>query len=170
VTLRLLWVEYREQCRDGYAYSQFPGLAVRAGYQRLRVASHLRSRTPGRFSTLPEHMPEAHRRHLEWTPERLINWAEKVGPQTGRFIQGALVARVHPQQAFRTCLGVMSLSRSYGDQRVEGASARALGCGITSYKGLKNILDAKLDQAPAEEAPTLPLPAHANIRGQAYYR
>jgi len=143
---------------------------VEVYYQRLRVASHLRSRTPGRFSTLPEHMPEAHRRHLEWTPERLINWAEKVGPQAGRFIQGALAARVHPQQAFRTCLGVLSLSKSYGDQRVEGACARALDCGIASYKGLKNILDAKLDQAPAQETPTLPLPAHANIRGQAYYR
>ena len=143
---------------------------VEVYYQCLRVASHLRSRTPGRFSTLPEHMPEAHRRYLEWTPERLINWAEKVGPQTGRFIQGALAARVHPQQAFRTCLGVLSLSKSYGDQRVEGACARALDCGIASYKGLKNILDAKLDQAPTEEAPTLPLPGHANIRGQAYYR
>ena len=85
-------------------------------------------------------------------------------------MQVLLGSRPHPQQAYRSCLGLLRLGDRYGGERLEAACRRALPAGIHSYKGVKNILDAKLDQAELEELPTLIPDTHANIRGQAYYR
>ena len=80
-----------------------------------------------------------------------------------------LASRQHPQQAYRSCLGLLRLASRYGAERLEAACRRALPAGIHSYKGIKNILDAKLDQVdPEEPAPVAPT-VHENIRGHTYY-
>jgi hypothetical protein len=89
--------------------------------------------------------------------------------RTAQLVQALLDARQHPQQAYRSCLGLLGLGSRYGEQRLEAACRRALTADIHSYKGVKNILDAKLDQAEPEEAPTLVPKTHENIRGQTYY-
>lgn len=139
-------------------------------FKRHRVASHPRSKARGHHTTLSEHMPPAHQKYLEWSPDRFIRWAETIGSHTAQLVQAQLASRKHPQQAYRSCLGILHLAKRYGEERLEAACRRALPAGIHSYKGVKNILDAKLDQAEPEEPATVVPTAHENIRGQDYYR
>jgi transposase len=139
-------------------------------HKHRRVASHLRWHAQGRHSTRAEHMPANHRYYAEWSPARFLHWAEEIGPQTHNVIEAALNARRHPQQAYRTCLGILSLAKGYSKDRLEAASGRALASGICSYRGIKNILNAGLDQVPLEEPASKRLDAHANIRGSSYYQ
>jgi transposase len=142
---------------------------VEVFFNNRRVASHRRTDTPGQHTTLSEHMPPAHQHYQEWSPERFTRWAQTIGPHTTQLVQALLASRQHPQQAYRSCLGLLSLATRYGAERLEAACRRALPAGIHSYKGVKNILDAKLDQvAPEEPTPVAPT-AHENIRGHTYY-
>ena len=138
-------------------------------YQRQRRASHRRSRDSGRYSTEKEHMPPAHQKVSDWSPERFLRWAEEIGPYTTQLIADVLDARRHPQQAYRSCLGILGLGKRYTNARLEAACRRALPAGIRSYKGIRNILENKLDQIEVDQPPAAPLPAHANIRGETYY-
>ena len=134
-----------------------------------RVASHQR-RYDRRVSTVADHMPSAHRAHAEWTPSRLIRWAERTGPETGKLVSRILESRPHPEQGYRTCLGIMRLGRRYGNTRLEAASARALALGSCRYRTLQNMLAAGQDRLPLEpQAETTSTPTHANIRGADYY-
>jgi transposase len=139
-------------------------------FNNRRVASHRRTNLPGRHTTIPEHMPPAHQEYLEWSPERLVRWAQTIGPHTAQVVEVLLDSRKHPQQAYRSCLGLLRLGSRYGEDRLEAACCRALPSGIHSYKGVKNILDAKLDQVEPEEPAAVVPQAHENIRGQTYYR
>ena len=138
-------------------------------YRRQRQASHCRVHSPGRYSTQREHMPPAHQVVDGWSPERFLYWAQEIGPQTTQLIGIVLDGRRHPQQAYRTCLGILGLGKRYTNARLEAACCRALAAGIRSYKGIHNILKHKLDQLEPDPAPTTPLPTHANIRGENYY-
>lgn len=143
---------------------------VECFHRGKRVASHLRSRVKGRHTTLPEHMPEAHRRYGDWSPQRLIRWAEKVGPATAKLITHILSSRRHPQQGYRSCLGVLRLSKAYGDERLERACSRALLLNAYSVKSVESILKCALEDKPLPEQQELPLPTdHDNIRGPSYY-
>jgi len=138
-------------------------------YKNRRVASHPRASAPGRHSTISAHMPPAHQKYLEWTPERIVHWAETIGPQTAQLVQALIESRTHPQQAYRSCLGLLRLAKRYGEERLEAACRRALPAGIHSYQGVKNILAAKLDLVEPEEPSTMIPATHENIRGQSYY-
>jgi transposase len=136
-----------------------------------RVASHRRSALKGRHTTIEEHMPQAHRQYASWTPERLVRWAEKSGPATAELISTILASRKHPQQGFRSCLGIMRLGKSYTGQRLEAACQRALTLGSVSFKSVQSILKSGLDQQPLPETAkqeSLPID-HPNIRGGKYY-
>ena len=134
-----------------------------------RVASHQR-RYDHQPSTVAEHMPSAHRAHAEWTPSRLIRWAEKAGPATARLVTHILESRPHPEQGYRACLGIMQLGRRYGNRRLEAASERALALDSPSFHTVRNILASGQDRLPFEPpAETNPTPVHTNIRGGAYY-
>jgi transposase len=168
---------------DGHLYS-VPYALVRATvrvrltttmvevlHQGTRVAAHVRSVVKGRFTTEPAHRPKSHQAHLEWTPSRLIRWGSETGPATGQVIEHILKNKPHPEQGYRACLGLMSLRRRYESARLEAACARACTTGAISYRSVKSILTAGLDQLPLEE-PTPPLrlpPTHAHVRGPTYY-
>jgi len=135
-----------------------------------RVASHLRSAAVGRHTTEPAHMPESHRRHLEWTPGRLVAWGERTGPATGALVTGILAGRPHPEQGFRSCLGIFRLGRRHGPERLEAACARALAVGALSYRSVDSILKTGLDRAPLPEpSPVRVTRSHPNVRGPGYY-
>jgi len=140
-------------------------------HKGTRVASHQRSPLKGRHTTIAAHMPTAHRQYAEWTPQRLIRWALTTGEATARVVETILASRRHPQQGFRSCLGIMRLGKSYGTPRLEAACRRALAIGACSYKSLESILKNGLDRSPLPEPPPAPSTApHANIRGPEYYR
>lgn len=119
---------------------------------------------------MAEHIPPSHRQYQQWTPERFLRWATKIGPQTALLEEKILAALVNPQQAYRTLLGILRLGKSYGDQWLENACARALAIGAVSFRSVDSILKNGLDYtAPDEEAdPATPV-AHSNIRGPLYY-
>lgn len=151
--------------------ARFTATTVEVFYKSRRVTSHSRLRGRGRASTLTEHMPRSHRAHAEWTPSRLIRWAEKTGPAAGRVVAEILRSRPHPEQGFRSCLGILRLEKTYGRERLEAACARAEQLGSLSYRTVKNILRAGVDRLPveAETARPGPAPIHPNIRGATYY-
>ena len=135
-----------------------------------RVASHARSARRGSFTTVPAHMPEAHRRHAEWTPGRIVAWAERTGPATAGLVAAIMAGRPHPEQGFRSCLGIMRLGRRYGEERLEAAAARALAIRGLSYRSVESILKAGLDGLPLPGAePGTTIRRHANVRGGRYY-
>ena len=145
---------------------------IEAFHRGQRVAAHPRDDTRGRHTTNPAHMPKAHQHHLEWTPSRLIRWAETIGPQTAALVAAILADRPHPEQGYRSCLGLLRLSRRDGTTRLEAACARALAAGARSYRHVDSILKHGLDHLPPLEPPlqlTL-VPVHEHLRGRDYYQ
>ena len=135
-----------------------------------RVASHRRSYRKGGHTTVPDHMPRGHRAQAEWTPKRLVNWARQNGPATAELVQAILATRVHPQQGFRSCLGIMRLGKRYGNARLEAACRRALALGAHGYKSVASILNNGLDRKPLPPTtPQTPLIEHRNLRGPDYF-
>lgn len=143
---------------------------VEVFFSGRRVASHLRSFAPGRHTTDPAHMPESHRRHAEWTPSRIIAWAEKTGPSTAALATEIMATRTHPEQGYRSCLGIIRLGGRYGAERLEAACARALAARALSYRSVESILSHGLDRQPLGERPAKAHPPHGNLRGPEYYR
>ena len=135
-----------------------------------RIASHLRSRLRGSHTTIVEHMPKAHRAHLEWTPGRFLTWAAEVGPSTRDLVRHLLFRKPHPEQGYRSCLGLLSLSRRYGAERLEKAAERALLLGSPTRRSVDSILKQGVDRLPVVEEEVLrELPRHENVRGPDYY-
>jgi transposase len=134
-----------------------------------RVASHVRI-FDRRFSTQHEHMPKAHQEYVAWTPERIIDWAGKTGPNTAQLVEEILESRLHPQQGFRSCLGILRLGPTFGGQRLEAACARALDAGTCSFKSVNSILKTGLDRQPVVDGYERSAPIdHENIRGPQDY-
>ncbi len=142
---------------------------VEAFFRGRRVASHIRACGRGRFVTDEAHMPEAHRRQRDRTPSWLIAQAEAIGPETGKLVRAILRERPHPEQGYRSCLGVIRLGRRYPHERIEAAAKRANRSQVRSYRRLKSILDHGLDRVPLEPRPEAPLAAHPNVRGPHYF-
>jgi transposase len=141
-------------------------------HRGTRVASHPRSSERGRHTTDPAHMPKAHLKHLEWTPSRLIRWGERIGRATGQLVEAILADRPHPEQGYRSCLGILRLERRYGRERLEAACARALLVHARSYRHVESILKNGLDRVVplVEPAPATATLVHENIRGPKYYQ
>jgi transposase len=138
--------------------------------QGRRVASHTRSSAAYRHTTVSAHMPKSHQAHLEWTPSRLIHWAEGIGPATAELVRTILERKPHPEMGYRACLGILSLEKIYGKQRLEAASQRAVQLQAFSYQSLKSILKRSLDrQLMLDPEAVAPGPRHENLRGPLYY-
>jgi len=135
-----------------------------------RVASHLRSHRKYGHTTVAEHMPKSHQRYLEWTPSRIINWAAKTGPCTQQVVTEIMQRKPHPEQGFRSCLGVMRLGKRYSPERLEKACERAVAIGAFAFKNIDSILKNGLDNQPLKPSKNHRQAAvHPNIRGPHYY-
>jgi transposase len=133
-----------------------------------RIFTHVRSLARRGFTTEPSHRPKGHGEYAEWTPERIVKWALAIGPSVSELVCRIMDGKVHPEQAFRSCLGIISLEKTYGKERVEAGSARALRFGAHSRRSLQTILQKGLDQEPGNEPETARV-LHANLRGGNYY-
>ena len=144
---------------------------VEAYFKGNRVALHQRSFKKGSHSTENSHRPKAHQRYLDWTPSRLINWGRSVGPATAHVVEHVIKSKPHPEQGYRSCLGILRMSKAYGEERLEKAAERAVALRTMNYKSIKSILKSGLDKQPLTPEPKqaeLPLD-HENIRGADYY-
>jgi transposase len=135
-----------------------------------RVACHARSSHRGGYTTLDEHMPAGHRAHKQWTPERLIHWGSGVGVNTGLFVTQLMRRFRHPEHGYRSCLGLLGLTKRYGPQRVEAACTLALELGAVRYRHVRDILANGRDLVPRPAPePEWVAPEHDNLRGADYY-
>jgi transposase len=142
---------------------------VEVFYRGQRVAVHQRRYMGRKHGTDPDHMPSSHRFLAEWTPDRFRRWAGKIGPNTEALISAVLASRRHPEQGFRTCLGILRSYRGLDTARVEAVSARALELGVLNSKGVAALLARKPDDATTKNDPPATLFDHANLRGPGYY-
>jgi transposase len=134
-----------------------------------RIAAHGRSYVPHAYSTCQEHMPEAHQKHLQWNPERLLKWASSIGPCVVLLLKEIMVHRDHPEQGYRACLGVMRLGKSYSKERMEAAALRAIQYKAFSFRSVKSILFQGLDGQSSPSSPRKLPKGHDNLRGPGYY-
>ena len=149
---------------------RYTATTVEILYQGKRVASHARSSRPGKHTTVAEHRPKAHQKYLEWTPSRIVEWAATMGSFTAQLAEKILAERPHPEQGYRSCMGLIGLGRRYGKERLEAAAQRAIHLQAHSYPSVKSILERGLDrQSVIESAALAPPVEHANIRGAGYY-
>lgn len=138
-----------------------------------RVAIHQRSYKPG-HTTIHEHMPSKHQEYAQWTPERMHAWAKTIGPNTAELIRTLTEMHKIPEQSFRSCFGILRMSKTYGPERLENAAIRALHIGAIRYKNIESILKSGLDQQPlplpgSEPTAAVPTRFHDNIRGSKYF-
>jgi len=143
--------------------------AVEVFHRGQRVAAHRRSFERGRHTTLTEHMPKAHQAHAGWRPSRFVDWATTIGPQTAALVTAILADRPHPEQGYRSCLGILRLAKRYDPARLEAACGRALAAGARSYRHVAAILQRGLDRLTPGTPPAAPPVVHENIRGREYY-
>jgi transposase len=134
-----------------------------------RIAAHLRSGGNHRHTTVVDHMPSSHRRYADWTVERIRQEAAAIGPATAALCELILERRPHPEQGFRSCLGIVRLVRPFGADRLEAAATRAIEIGTLTYGSVRSILDNKLDRQPARRPADSVSVLHPNIRGPRYY-
>ena len=150
-------------------WARITARTVEVFHRGKRVATHVRSLSNRRHTTVREHMPSSHRRHADWTPERIRRRANEIGPRTSALIEVIQREKAHPEQGFRACIGILRHARTFGAERLEAACDRALEIGARSYTSVTSILKTNLDRkrpAPAADGPAI---AHDNIRGPRYF-
>jgi transposase len=149
---------------------RFTVRTVEVFHKGERIAAHQRMSGNHKHTTIAEHMPSSHRRYAGWTIARIREDAARIGPSTAALCEVIFEERSHPEQGFRTCLGIVRLARSYGAERLEAAATYAGEIGARTYGSLKSILANNLDRRPATRPAKTKEPIlHANIRGPRYY-
>jgi transposase len=148
----------------------FTSQQVEVFYKYNRIAVHPRNMARYNYTTIPEHMASTHKFMTDWTPQRFINWAESIGDPVKRLLIMILEKRQHPEQAYKSCMGILSLEKKVGRQRLINACKRALEYNIYNYKIVQNILEKNLDKVNGEQESGDNLPKHQNIRGNKYYQ
>jgi transposase len=138
-------------------------------HNNRRVASHIRNYKQNGATTNSDHMPESHKKYLEWKPSRVISWASTIGINTAELVEKIMANRPHPEMGYRSCLGLIRLSKDYPAARLEAASLRALKINALSYKSVKSILEKGLDLLPIPEELIYTPKTHENIRGKDYF-
>ncbi len=140
----------------------------------VRVASHVLSAESGKATTLTEHMPKSHQKYVGRTPSGLVEEAKQIGPFTGQLVEATLAAKRHPEQGYRSCLGILRLAKTYPAERMEAAAQRALKARAYSSTSMESILRNQLDRLPLGGDPVVasaanPAADHDNIRGAGYF-
>ena len=143
---------------------------VEVYHKSVRVASHQRSHAQYKHTTDPAHMPPEHQRMKDATPAKIRSWAKAVGPSALEMVEEIIKARPHPEQGYRSCLGLLRLERTYGRERLENACSRALHYGLLGRRHVLNILESGQDRIKSEEQQNETLPGHGNIRGPQFYQ
>jgi len=159
---------------------QYIGKKVKVAYNtdvvevylnHIRVALHQRSMKKHHYTTHKEHLPAHHRYIMDWNPDKFLRWAQSIGNPTHELIRVILETKTHPEQAYKSCQGILSMAGKTSKQRLNDACKRALHYKVYTYQSVRNILDKGLDKQPLEENTVqIQIPFHENIRGAHYYQ
>lgn len=144
--------------------------AVEILYSGKRVTSHKRDSRQNKSSTKREHRPKNHQYMSDWNKERILSWAGNIGLATAHLVEQILSNSSHEQIGIRAALGLLSLHKEFGQERLECACRRAAATGSWSVSSLRSMLKHGLDQQSIQlSIPDLHNVVHANIRGPAYF-
>ena len=143
---------------------------VEVYYKYNRIALHKRIKTPYSYTTIADHMASTHKFITQWTPQRFIDWGGRIDENVKQLIINILDKKQHPEQAYKSCMGVLSLEKKVGRERLANACKRALEFNIHNYKIVQNILEKGLDYQANDDEMNDPLPDHKNVRGNKYYQ
>jgi len=166
---------------DKHYYSvpyQYIGKKVKLFYSKSRIeifykyqliGAHERVKSQHQYTTDATHMATYHQHLTDWNPGRFMEEAYKIHNDVGYFIEQVILKKAHPEQAYKSCQGILSFAKRLGNERLIRACQRAHRCGVYHYRIIENILQRNLDQYDIEED-TLPMPKHDNIRGEDYYQ
>jgi transposase len=145
--------------------------AVEIFYHYERIAIHKRIKSPYNYTTDKDHLASAHRFVSDWTPERFLSWAGDIHEDVQLYILKVLDRKQHPEQSYKSCIGILSFGKKVGNDRLTKACQRALGYGLYNYKTIQSILEKGMDlYDDADEKGQLQMPLHDNIRGENYYQ
>jgi transposase len=146
---------------------------VEVYFEHRRIALHRRSYKKHGYTTLKDHMPESHRRYGEqrgWNGDYFLEQAQKIGQHAHTYIDAILKGRQFKEQAYNSCLGILRLAKTYGNERMDAACKRALKGSVYNYRTIDNILKNGLDkQELAQQGDLFQIPAHDNVRGPKAY-
>ena len=137
-------------------------------YHGERIAFHKRDPRPYKYTTNLDHLPSTHRFVAQWSPEKFLSWAASIDKDVELYIQGIFDRKHYPEIAYRSCVGILSLAKKKGKDRLINACCRGLFYQSFGYKIILNILQKGLDKEPWEEQAQQKLPLHDNIRGADY--
>lgn len=157
-------------------YVRYNNRTIEVFHQNKRIASHVRSYIAHGYTTDKLHMPPHHKHQADWTPERIVSWGKTIGSETAYVVEKIMKSRQHPQQGFRSCLGILRFDKQYGKERLEAACKRAHTIGAYSYKSIESILKNNLDSKPSPESSSNSTTGsthtelHEYIRGQEYFQ
>jgi transposase len=168
---------------DGHQYSvpfqyvqkeveiRFSETIIEVFYKSERITSHPRSFQRGSYSTNKDHMPPSHQKYVSWTPERMIRWAAETGADAALVAEKILASKAHPEQGFKSVLGLIRLGEKYGKDRLNIACRHAIKIGSPKYQTIQSILVRNIDKTlkDSENSAEKELPNHDNIRGASYY-
>ena len=145
--------------------------SVEIFYNYERIALHERTKSAYRYTTEKDHMASTHRFVSEWTPERFTSWAAGIHEDVRLYVLKVLDRKQHPEQAYKSCMGILGFAKKVGNDRLIKACQRALGYGAYNYKTIQKILERELDlRDTPDETDQLQMPFHDNIRGENYYQ
>lgn len=142
---------------------------VEVYYKHDVIASHKRIRSPHNYTTDPAHMATQHRVLADWNPDFFRARALEIHPDVAYYIDQVLMKKQHPEQAYKTCQGILSYAKRVGNDRLIKACQRAHEYGLYHFRIIENILTRGLDQSNDEESSSS-MPSHGNIRGKNYYK
>lgn len=138
-------------------------------YKYECIATHNRTKSAYNYTTIEDHLASSHKFIAQWNPEYFLCWARGIDPNVEQLIAAILEKKKYPEQAYRSCIGVLSLAKKVGNKRLAGACIRALEYGVCNYKMVQRILEKGLDQLEDQREEENNIPAHHNIRGKEYY-
>ncbi len=139
-------------------------------YKHDPISKHKRNYQAYRYSTIKDHMPSSHQFVAEWNPEKFIGWAKGIGSECRTYIIEILQKQQHPEQNYKSCLGILSFSKKVGKRRLNNACKRGIEYDVFNYKIIQNILEKGLDKIDEQFQQNRKVPSHKNIRGKNYYQ
>ncbi len=139
-------------------------------YKYQIIATHARLRSAHNYTTDPSHLATQHKVMAEWNPDYFLAQARTIGKEVEYYIAIVLQRRPHPEQAYKSCQGILSFAKRVGHQRLIKACLRGHAYGLYHYRAIEDILQKGLDLFDLEEDKQLPMPSHQNIRGKNYYQ
>lgn len=145
---------------------------IEAFFRYEKIATHTRSFRPYGYTTREEHLASRHRFMTDWNPDKFLAEAASIHPDVEAYIRRVMDEKKHPEQAYKSCRGILNFAARVGCKRLINACRWASSSGLYNYPAIADILKNRQDELPLEDNrdESIPMPCHENIRGKEYYQ